>query len=495
MRARYYSEKRIREEAGNVEIIESAYPTERLMKNNYVHTGIYNFEKIAKPQEKALPTAELRKRMEDKFNEEIAKSISRENKIYALRGVDSPEELAESLSLSAFGEKVWDDLNLRNLIDELIDKAIKEGSTYDGKDNKQAISGEKFNSELQSLFNEKMSNLKKDYDKLYGPLFDGFKINNVIKVKEREDIYLETLKKTPLAYFSNLSNYQGAVGEFATLIDSIAMSSVNENKIVTELFKKGFNSPHIEVVAPQGKSDISINSIGLSVKNYRTEETGVYNLSLHSGKSLQETFIQDFSEITSQQNFDLQSILEENNYNWDILTYFSYMFVNLYAFSTSGGYSNIAARQEKGGQNITKKDKNIFSQYTFITDFLKYSTIYWIGEKLLDAYSKDGQNTDPVAFMVLNKKLIPVSKILTAVRDDLGTVSTNIYFTGSTSYNPNVMREQKYRVIRQLKKNEKGNWQGKRYPDPLLQIGSLVGNSIIKNVKFNLRMKIDYNAF
>ncbi len=36
MRARYYSEKRIREEAGNVEIIESAYPTERLMKNKII---------------------------------------------------------------------------------------------------------------------------------------------------------------------------------------------------------------------------------------------------------------------------------------------------------------------------------------------------------------------------------------------------------------------------------------------------------------------------
>lgn len=493
MRAKYYSEERIKDEAGTVKVIESAYPTERLMKNNYVHTGIYNFTKIAKQQEKALPTAELRKRMQDKFNEEIAKSEKRESEIYALRGISDAEELTESLSLSALGEKVWDNLSLYNLTDELIDRVTKEGATYSGKDNKQAISGDKFNSELQLLFNEKIDNLKKDYDELYSPLFDGFKVSNMIKIKEKEDVYLETLTKSPLAYFSNLSNYQGAVGEFATLIDGVAITSVNEDKIVTELFKKGFDSSNIEIVAPQGKADISINSIGLSVKNYKPNESGNYNLSLHSGKSLQETFIQDFAEITDEQNFDLQSILEDNNYNWDILTYFSYMFVNLYAFSTSGGYPNIAARQEGSGQNFVKKD--MFSQYSFITDFLKYSTIYWIGEKLLNAYSKDGQNTDPVAFMVLNKKLIPVSKILTAIRDDLGTVSTNLYFTGSTSYNPNVMRRQKYRVIRQLRKTENRGWQGKQYPDPLLQIGSVVGNSIIKNVKFGLRMQINYNAF
>lgn len=485
----YYSGKEIQQRLKNNNIYSSNYPTQRLMQNNYVHTGIYNFVKIAKQQDKALPISELKNQMLKKFNEEIAKSITRENEIYKLRGITNSVDLQESLALSSLGEKVWDNLNLYNLIDDLIDKVAKENNinNTEGK-----ISAEKFNSELQNLFNERIRGLKKDYDEIYSFLFDAFTQNNFIKTKAKEDVYLNTLKEKPLAYFSNLSNYQGAVGEFATLLDSVALNSVDENKIVTELFKDNFNNKNIKVVAPQGKSDISINSIGISVKNYRVNEQNQYNVSLHSGKSLKETFEKDFSEITDEQNFDLQKILQDNNYNWDIKNYFSYMFSNLYAFKNVGGYETVQDRQ-KGTNAYTKK--NLFSQYSFITDFLKFSTLYWIGEKLLQSYSKKNQNTDSVAFLTINKKMIPVSKILIAIRDDLGTAVPELDFSGSVKFNPNVIRQQKYKVIRELKKQERKNWFEKRYPDQLLQIGSTTGNLIINQVKFGIRLKIDYNAF
>ena len=91
--------------------------------------------------------------------------------------------------------------------------------------------------------------------------------------------------------------------------------------------------------------------------------------------------------------------------------------------------------------------------------------------------------------------MIPVSKILIAIRDDLGTAVPELYFSGSVKFNPNVIRQQKYKVIRELKKQERKNWSGKRYPDQLLQIGSTTGNLIINQVKFGIRLKIDYNAF
>ena len=190
----YYSGKEIQQRLKNNNIYSSNYPTQRLMQNNYVHTGIYNFVKIAKQQDKALPISELKNQMLKKFNEEIAKSITRENEIYKLRGITNSVDLQESLALSSLGEKVWDNLNLYNLIDDLIDKVVKENniSNTEGK-----ISAEKFNSELQNLFNERIRGLKKDYDEIYSSLFDAFTQNNFIKTKAKEDVYLNTLKETP----------------------------------------------------------------------------------------------------------------------------------------------------------------------------------------------------------------------------------------------------------------------------------------------------------
>lgn len=491
MARNYYSKKRIDKATENTLLNKANYPTEKIMKNAYIHTGIYNFLKVAEQQEKALPITLLRDQMLKKFNEEIAKSITRENEIYRLREVNGPNNLQKSLSLSSFGERVWDSLNLYTLIDELVEVVLKDGSaTTDEKGTN--ISADHFNETLQNLFNEKIQTLKKDYDIVYSELFDSFEKEYFVKTKAKEKVYLETLVKSPLAYFSTLSSYQGAVGEFATLLDNLIFTSIDNDQLITELFQKGLNSKNIKVAATQGKSDISVNSIGLSVKNYKINSQENYNVSLHSGKALSGVFGGDFSEIVGEENFNIEKILKENNYTWDIKDYFSYMFANLYTFKNIGGYSTVAARKEKSGQNFIKKD--MFSQYSFITDFLKYTTIYWIGEKILKSYSKAGQNTDPVAFLVLNKKMIPVSKILIAIRDDLNTAVPELSFSGNVSFNPNVLRQKKYRVIKQLKKNESKKFS-RRYPDALLQIGSTMGKAIINNVKFGIRLKIDYNAF
>ena len=490
MARNYISKEKGKQLSSSYEIKSSKYPTEKLIKNTYIHTGIYNFTKVAKQQERALPIKEMRDKMLQKFNEEIAKSQTRENEIYNLRKVNGYQELQNSLSLGTLGQKVWDNLNLYTLIDELIAQVTKEGATYT-KSNEVAISADKFNQTLQSLFNEKIEYLKKDYDSIYAPLFEDFKTNNFVKTKTKEDVYLETLKEHPLAYFSTLPNYQGFVGEFSTLLDTIAYTNINEDKIITELFKKSGGYENIKIAVPQGKSDISVNSIGLSVKNYKKNEQENYNVSIHSGKSLKETFLNDFSEITNQTNFDLGEVLKSNNYNWSILNYFSYMFANLYTFKTIGGYPTVKSRQSEGN-NFIKKD--LFSNYSFINDFLKYSTIYWIGEKLLNSYTKVGQNSNPVAFLVLNQKMIPISKILISIRDDLGSVSSELTFINPVSFSPNVLRREKYNVIKQFRKNNQFK-TGRNYPDPLLKIGASRGNSIINSVKFGMRLKIDYNAF
>ena len=152
MARNYISKEKGKQLSSSYEIKSSKYPTEKLIKNTYIHTGIYNFTKVANQQERALPTKEMRDKMLQKFNEEIAKSQKRENEIYNLRKVNGYQELQNSLSLGTLGQKVWDNLNLYTLIDELIAQVTKEGATYT-KSNQFAIIAVKFNHTLKHLFN------------------------------------------------------------------------------------------------------------------------------------------------------------------------------------------------------------------------------------------------------------------------------------------------------------------------------------------------------
>lgn len=486
----YYSQKKIRDAAEKIEI-EEGYPTEKIIKNTYVHTGIYNFNEIAKMQNEKLPVNELKKKMKSVFNQEIEKSIRREQQIYKLLKIKNLNNLENELSLNAFGEEVWDKLNLYSLVEELVSTASERKEFLSLENGDKKLSPADFNKILQGILDKRLSELDEDYNKIYSPLLQGFRKNNAFKVNNSKEVYLSVLEKNPSTFFNNFTSYQGDVGEFATLLNFAINSSISDQVLLTELFGKDFNSDRIKTVVKGGKSDISFKKIGFSVKNYRQQDSGLYNLSLHSGKQLQNAILTDFKEILNYKNFGLRKILQENNYSWNILSYFSYMFANVYALSKVGGYESKTERTKGNRGKIVTIEKN-WDNYPFIKNFIKYSTIYWIGEKILNSLTQKGQNTDPVAFLVINKKIIPMSKILISIRDDLDSAVIDLNFSGNAKFNANVLRQEKYRVIKNLKakRNRK-----KGYPDPLLKIGSAVGKNIVNNVAFKMEMNINLNNF
>ena len=56
------------------------------------------------------------------------------------------------------------------------------------------------------------------------------------------------------------------------------------------------------------------------------------------------------------------------------------------------------------------------------------------------------------------------------------------------------MREEKLRALKQTRKTS-GFGGVKKYPDPLLKIGSTIGNAIVDQVKFGVKLKIDLSNF
>lgn len=463
--------------------------SDNLMKNAYVHSNIENFRMVAARGGQRVGADEVIKTLRERFNTLRSDLIQQENAALAVMGLSDPAQIVDAISFGGLAKEIQSELSLYNLFGELLDEVDISKGKNDGK-----MTGPQINKTLQSMVNEKLDKMQTgEYTELVGEFRKGMKMPAFEAYKKGKKYILKNVADKPGLYFKNMGQWQGMVQEFSTLAYTLGMDQVDE--VMTEVIPNSIksNNKNVTVVRPGGKADTSIKSksydieVGFSEKFYRTSPNDVYRYTLHSGAEMENFLDRDLQKVLQESGIiDLEDLLESPGVEANIRDYFAYTFVNLYAFSTSGGYEG------KTANRITTIDS--FGQFPFIQEFLNYTTQFWIGTQLLDLYSASNQNQAPVLFMVLQGKVVRVSSILDAIMDEVEKAEVK-FATQGKLFGAQTLRKDKRELLHYLMSSGAVQYRYLLYPQTLVAMGSTVGQHILQSTKFKVKLNINLAQF
>ena len=487
----YYTRKDLQRESKNPTIMIDGKTGQKLIRNVYVHSGFYNFTYVVKKYKAGTGNFlnRLSKKLENNFNKEIKESKALEQQIYKAIGANTPQAIKQYLTYSNTAERVLDSLDFYKLLDEALEEQPKDNDYIDVK---------KIQSTISTKFSEATTELSQELTDSYKEAFDRIgrlNIEKYFKASKKEEIALNKLKNSPSEIFQ-VGKIRGDIGEFAALIDVVGKNLSMEG-FTTELDKnltgkKNKNSTLIieGLGKINAKSDVGVLgkdfNFGIQVKNYN-DPFG--SISVHSGDTqILELFDQS---IVKQINngLNLSSIFNNIDGNSkDFEKFIQYCIINAATFDKAGVY--MKRRNKKSNSPNAYQTYNAFNkEVSFITEYVNYLAGYWLGSEIL---SSEKQNKK-VAFFYLNKKIIPMSEILTAVKKGIKSENKNFIINPSFSnvqiMTPSVLKDLKWEALK--KGGYTKNWnRQKEYPDALLRIGSTLGEKSLYSIKFNINIKL-----
>lgn len=471
---------------------------DRLVKNYYVHSRLENFLKFAPKgkadsvlnQQKVLSSLQRQIKRSQKLETEFLtklqvlsssipelKTLKKINgmslsKLQDLLGI-TPIHLADQTNFEKLFEKVVEDLQLGS-DKEITVNQIQQSFSQELENIFENLSKEQLDPEMQNIIAAFMGQPN---------IFSSFSrsVSNVNQIFNKAET-------SPYEIFDK-KNYARIVGEFSAFIDTMAILQGKDevSRVTAEVLSKipQENGGKIQVHSgKENKADFSIGlkdsiNIGFSVKQYRPEAE---KISLHQGGALFDSLENGFLNSANQQ-LTIDKILKVNKIGSSFNDYLRYYLANYLAFSKSGYVKKgTTDRVEKIG---SLKDN---SEFAIIQNYIDLLTSYWIGNQVLQNIKTSQLENSEVGFFISNGKIVPVSEVLLEVKNSILKNNNSLImssFSKVPTYGPTILYQKKLRSI------QSKEYQGRIfYPDPIVSIGADMGNKILTQTVFSIKIKM-----
>lgn len=483
----YYTRKDIKANAKNASITIDKNTGQKLIQNVYVHSGLYNFSKVVKDYQYGTGNfiSSLSKKLESDFNRQITLAKKREKEIYEMTypSLDNAKAMKQYLTYDSMALEVLNSLNFYTLLDEAL-------ANY--SENKTSVNISEFQNKFSEIFSAATNEATKKLSSEYANAFNtvgGLDIYKYTKACKEKEMTLKEIKKSPSKIF-NISQMQGDLGEIAALLDQIGKNTA-DNVFTTELKKGLLKTKNITIKGLgeiNAKSDIGVEgktiNFGIQIKNYKDPFSAI---GIHKGNNkLSDLF---GTNVLEQANKDLKlsTIFKDlKGTPKDFERFLQYCIINAQSFKSSGVY--LTRSSKKSNNSNSYSTYNAFNkEVSFIMDYVNYLAAYWIGTKVINSE----KNNKSVAFYYLNDQIIPISEILKLVRNGIKNKKYVITpkFSNIKVFTPSVLKQEKWDALK--KNGYYSNWDHKkRYPEPLLRIGSAIGKNSLDDITFNIEMKL-----
>lgn len=504
-RKNYYSRNTISANSQNANIKIDKGTSITLIRNTYVHSGLYNFKQVVEGYQNATNTFlnGIELAMEKDFKKEIAAAKALEEQIYAAASpdVDSATALQRYLSFDNTAQRVLDSLDIYKFFDQVLNNLPPTKDGY--------VQVNTIQKKISQEISNGLTDIAKDMDEKYASIFrkyrNLFSAKNFFIAQSSNVIALKKLQDSK-SKFMNISKYQGALGELATLLDQVGKAK-GATEFTTELKKGTGKSGNITLKnlgSVNLKSDIGVSTLdfefGIQSKNYHDTTS---NIGIHSGggksKNNTTTVIKDLFNIPILQQaateLQINTLFKEvkTTNAQDFEKFLQYCIVNAQSFKASGVYLKRSDKKPKGKSKISNDYTtiNIFSkEAAIIQELSNYLATYWIGVKILEG-NKNIKNKR-IAFYYLGNKIIPISQILSVIYNQLSTENPVIItkFRGVKVFTPSVLNTEKWEALKKSGNPPKKWNKRKEYPEQLLKMGASIGKASVDNMTFSIEMNV-----
>lgn len=416
----------------------------QLQANNYLHNIKANYEEIGgefSPIDISI--------MDKIMRQVLSQQRMRESIIYQILGISGIEEFNDAYYLSG-GNNKFIDTSIKEVLERaVIDCFSGDMGTRMTKKNKTNFSSS-VSKTLEEMIDESYgidSAIGKELKKGLGPFVAqriAKKNNEKVKI-EKLDKYVERISE------SIKSNWRGELGELETQIAGNLMLEILGKVGKVSVNGKDKND-YGKFVKADNLMDLGTFVIGIQNKNYKIDDNGDIEFSLHSSGKIEnfyklikeaEVYGADVGDIVGIQNV-------VNNFQ---TPYFKYHLINQAAFS--------AANKSNRIEN-TNVGHNLIS-------FIKKCLPLFIGAQV--KLKGDQYNVD---FFNISGHFIPVSKVMEEVFYNGAGAGLRIGLYSNYKVPWVQMREQKM--------NFPIEDEGDYYSDGAQKIGGYYGNQLYNNI-------------